>query len=51
MFYVITPDWYDTGTQNPSSSKTRIYIFYIANIVAADVLGISSHDIDLVKPR
>ena len=30
-------------------NKTRIYLFYIVNIMADDV--ISSHDIDLVKPR
>ena len=45
-FYVIPPHWYDTGTSTPSSSKRRTYIFYIVNIMAADVLGINSHDID-----
>ena len=35
----ITPHWYNTGTQNPSSSKTGTYIFYMINIMAADVLA------------
>ena len=40
LFYVISPHWYDAGTWNPSSSKTRTtYIFYIVNIIAADVLA------------
>ena len=38
-FYVIPPRWYDTGSWNPSSSKTRTYLFYIVNIMAADVLA------------
>ena len=38
-FYVITPHWYDTGTWNPFSSKTRTYIFYFVNILPADVLA------------
>ena len=38
-FYVIPTYWYDTGTQTPSSSKIRIYIFYIVNIMAANVLA------------
>ena len=38
-FYVIPPHWYDTGSWNPSSCKTRTrtYLFYIVNITAADV--------------
>ena len=31
-FYVIPPHWHDTGSWNPSSSKTRTYLFYIVNI-------------------
>ena len=38
-FYVIPPHWYDIGTSNPSSSKRRTYVFYIVNIMAADVLA------------
>ena len=41
-FYVITPHWYDTDTYhayNPSLIKTRTYIFYIVNFMAADVLA------------
>ena len=38
-FYVIPPYWYGKDTENASSSKTRIYIFYIVNIMAADVLA------------
>ena len=33
------PHWFDTSTQNPSSSKRRTYTFYIVNIIAADVLA------------
>ena len=36
-FYVIPPHCHDTKSWNPSSSKTRIYLFYIANIVGADI--------------
>ena len=38
-FYVIPPCWHDTGNWNPSLSKTRTYLFYIVNIMAADVLA------------
>ena len=38
-FYVIPPHWYDTGGWNPSSNKTRTYLFYIINIMAAGVLA------------
>ena len=38
-FYVITAHWYNTGTENPSSSKTGTYIFFIVNIMTADVLA------------
>ena len=38
-FYVIPPHWHETGSWNPSSSKTRTYLFYIVNIMGADVLG------------
>ena len=38
-FYVIPQHWYDIGSWNPFSSKTMIYLFYIANIMAADVLA------------
>ena len=36
-FYVIRPYWHDAGSWNPSSSKTRTYIFHIVNIMGADV--------------
>ena len=38
-FHVISPHWYDAGSLNPSSNKTRTYLFYIVNIMAADVLA------------
>ena len=38
-FCVISPHWYDEGSWNPSSNKTRTYLFYIVNIMAADVLA------------
>ena len=31
--------WYDSGNWNPSSSKTRAYLFHIVNNMAADVLA------------
>ena len=39
--YIIPPNWHDTGMSswNPSSCKTRIYLFYIVNIMGADVLA------------
>ena len=55
--YVIPPHWHTTGSWNPSLSKTRTYLFYIVNSMAADALasfvagGISNHDIDLIKSR
>ena len=38
-FSVISPHWCNTGIWNPSSNKTRTYLFYIVNIMAADVLA------------
>ena len=38
-FHVIPPHWYDTGSWNPSSNKTRTYLFYMVNIMTADVLA------------
>ena len=38
-FCVISPHWYHAGSWNPSSNKTRTYLFYIVNIMAADVLA------------
>ena len=38
-FCVISPYWYNAGSWNPSSNKTRTYLFYIVNIMAADVLA------------
>ena len=38
-FYVISPHWYDTGSWIPSSGKARTYLYYIVNIMAADVLA------------
>ena len=37
--HVIPPHWHDTGSWNPSSSRTRTYIFYTVNIMGADVLA------------
>ena len=36
--YVIPPYLHDTGNWNPSSSKTRTYLFYIVNVICADAL-------------
>ena len=33
-FCIISPHWYDTGSWNPSSIKTRTNLFYIDNIMA-----------------
>ena len=54
--YVIPPQWMYTDSWNPSSCKTRTYIFYVVNIKGPDVLntrsqGISNHDLGLVKQR
>ena len=38
-FHVIPPKWYDKGSWNPFSSKTRAYLFYIVNIMAGDALA------------
>ena len=38
-FYVIPPIWHGTGSWNPSSSKTRTYLFYIINIMGADAMA------------
>ena len=35
LIYVIPPHWYDTVSWNPSSCKTRTYLFYIVNITAS----------------
>ena len=37
--YAIAPHWHDTGSWNPSSCKTMIYLFYMFNIMAADGLA------------
>ena len=37
--YVLLPHWHDTGSWNPSSSKTGTYLFYIVMIMGADVLA------------
>ena len=37
LHFVISPHWYYAGSWNPSSNKTRTYLFYIVNIMAADV--------------
>ena len=36
---IIPPHWHDTGSWNSSSHKTRNYLFYIVNIMGADVLA------------
>ena len=33
------PHWHDTGSWNPPSSKIRTCLFYIVNIMGADVLA------------
>ena len=38
-FNVIPPHWNYTGSWNPSAIKTRTYLFYIINIMGADVLA------------
>ena len=38
-FCVISPRWCDADGWNPSSNKTRIYLFYRVNSMAADVLA------------
>ena len=38
-FHVIPPHWHDTGCWHPSSSNTRTYLFYLVNIMDADVLA------------
>ena len=35
---IIPPHWHDTGSWNPSSWKTRTYLFHIVDIMGADVL-------------
>ena len=37
-FYLIPPHWHDTGSWNPSSIESRIYLFLLVNIMGADVL-------------
>ena len=39
IFYVIYPHWHCTGCWDSPSSKTRTYLFYIVNIMVADVLA------------
>ena len=36
--YVVPPHWHDTGCCKPSSCKARTDLFYIVNIMGADVL-------------
>ena len=38
-FYVIPSDLHDTGSWNPSLSKTRTLLFYIVNIMVANRLA------------
>ena len=38
-FYIIAPHWKDTVSWNPSSCKTRTFLFYIVNIMAANYLA------------
>ena len=37
-FYVIHPHWHDTSSLDTSSSKVRIYLFYMVNIKGVDDL-------------
>ena len=39
LHYVISSHWYNAGNWDPPSNRTRTYLFYIVNIVAADVLA------------
>ena len=39
IFHVIAPHWHDTGSWYPSSCKTRTYLAYMVNIMAADGLA------------
>ena len=43
-FYIIPPHWHDTGSWNPTPSKTRtdLYLFHIVNIMGADDLRVRS---------
>ena len=38
----IPPHWHDTGSLTPPWSKTTTYLFYVVNIMGADVLAIGS---------
>ena len=38
IHFVMSPHLHDTGSWNPSSGKTKTYIFYIVNTMAADDL-------------
>ena len=38
IYILCNPQWQDTGSWNPSSSKTRTYLFTPVNIIVADVL-------------
>ena len=38
-FYVIPPQWHDTGSWHPFSCKTLTYLVYIVNIMGVDVLA------------
>ena len=33
IIYIITPRWYDTGSWNICSCKTRSYLYYIVNVM------------------
>ena len=37
--YILTPHLHDTVDWTPSSYKARTYIFYMVNIMGADVLA------------
>ena len=38
IIHILPPHWHDTGSWNPSSCRTITYIFYVVNIMGADVL-------------
>ena len=53
-FCAIAPQRHATGSWNPLSCKTRVYLFYIVNIMAADdgdekSQGKNKDDIDHVE--
>ena len=40
---IISTDWYDEGSWNPFSWKTRAFLLYLVNIMGADHLATTGH--------